>query len=112
MAAEAALKLNKQAEADEYLNAVRQRADLEAEDVVATQELIMIERHKEFIGEGHRFFDVMRTGGEIVRDMSIDTRDYDGDPRKVIDWNTYTIVLPIAENEFSVHPAIQQNPQY
>jgi hypothetical protein len=54
----------------------------------------------------------MRTGGEIVRDMSIDVRDYAGDPRTVIDWNTYTIVLPIAENEFSVHPSIQQNPGY
>ncbi|MBO5700687.1 MAG: RagB/SusD family nutrient uptake outer membrane protein [Bacteroidales bacterium] len=112
MAAEAALQTGNQAKADEYLNAVRKRADLNAENVTATQELVMIERHKEFIGEGHRFFDVMRTGGEIVRDMSIDVRDYDGDPRKVINWNTYTIVLPIAENEFSVHPAIQQNPGY
>ena len=112
MAAEAALQTGNQAKANDYLNAVRQRADVNAADVVATQELIMLERHKEFIGEGHRFFDVMRTGGEIVRDMSIDVRDYDGDPRKVIDWNTYTIVLPIAENEFSVHPAIQQNPGY
>ena len=54
----------------------------------------------------------MRTGGKIVRDMSIDTRDYAGDPRMEITWDTYTIVLPIAENEFSVHPAIQQNPGY
>ena len=112
MAAEAALQTGNQAKADEYLNAVRQRADLTAVPVAATMDLVMLERHKEFIGEGHRFFDVMRTGGEIVRDMSIDVRDYDGDPRKVIDWNTYTIVLPIAENEFSVHPAIQQNPGY
>ena len=112
MAAEAALHTGNQAVANEYLNAVRQRADVNAEEVVATQELVMLERHKEFVGEGHRFFDVMRTGGQIVRDMSIDTRDYDGDPKKVIDWNTYTIVLPIAENEFSVHPAIQQNPGY
>ena len=112
MAAEAALQTGNQAKADEYLNAVRKRADLNAEDVTATQELVMVERHKEFIGEGHRFFDVMRTGGQIVRDMDLDVRDYDGSPRKVIDWNTYTIVLPIAENEFSVHPAIQQNPGY
>ena len=112
MAAEAALHIGNQAAADEYLNAVRQRADETAEDVVATQELVMLERHKEFIGEGHRFFDVMRTGGQIVRDMSIDIRDYAGDPKKVIDWNTYTIVLPISETEFTVHPAIQQNPGY
>lgn len=112
MAAEAALHTGNQAKADEYLNAVRQRADEAAVAVTATQELVMLERHKEFIGEGHRFFDVMRTGGKIVRDMSIDTRDYAGDPRMEITWDTYTIVLPIAENEFSVHPAIQQNPGY
>ena len=112
MAAEAALKTGNQAKADEYLNAVRQRADETAAAVTATQELVMLERQKEFIGEGHRFFDVMRTGGEIVRDMSIDIRDYAGDPRKVIDWNTYTIVLPIAETEFTVHPNLQQNPGY
>ena len=112
MAAEAALKTGNQSKADEYLNAVRQRADLNAEPVTATQELVMLERQKEFIGEGHRFFDVMRTGGEIVRDMSIDIRDYAGDPRKVINWSTYTIVLPIAETEFTVHPDLQQNPGY
>lgn len=112
MAAEAALQIGNQSVADEYLNAVRMRADLTAEPVTATQELIMLERHKEFIGEGHRFFDVMRTGGEIVRDMSVDVRDYDGDPRRVIDWNEHTIVLPIADTEFTVHPELQQNPGY
>lgn len=112
MAAEAALQTGNQSDADEYLNAVRMRADLTAEPVTATQELIMLERQKEFIGEGHRFFDVMRTGGEIVRDMSIDVRDYDGDPRRVITWNDHIIVLPISETEFTVHPEIQQNPGY
>jgi len=112
MAAEAALKTGNQSVADEYLNAVRQRADVTAEAVAATEELIMLERHKEFIGEGHRFFDVMRTGGEIVRDMSEDVRDYDGDPKRVITWNDHIIVLPIADTEFTVHPKLQQNPGY
>ena len=112
MAAEAALHIGNQNVADEYLNAVRQRADETAEDVVATQELIMLERHKEFIGEGHRFFDVMRTGGEIVRDMTVDVRDYDGDPKRTITWNDHVIVLPISDTEFTVHPEIQQNPGY
>ena len=112
MAAEAALKTGNQSVADNYLNAVRQRADVTAEAVTATEELIMLERHKEFIGEGHRFFDVMRTGGEIVRDMSEDVRDYDGDPKRVITWNDHIIVLPIADTEFTVHPKLQQNPGY
>lgn len=112
MAAEAALHINNQNVADEYLNAVRLRADKTATEVVATQELIALERHKEFIGEGHRFFDVMRNGGSIVRDIALDPRDYDGDPRRVIDWNTHTIVLPMASTEFTVYPELQQNPGY
>ena len=112
MAAEAALQIGQTADADKYLNAVRMRADKTAEEVTATHELIMTERHKEFIGEGHRFFDVMRTNGQIVRDMSVDVRDYDGDPKRVIDWNEHTIVLPISDTEFTVHPKLQQNPGY
>ena len=112
MAAEAALHTGNQSVANDYLNAVRKRADLTAEDVVATQDLIMLERHKEFIGEGHRFFDVMRTGGEIVRDSSVDPKDYDGSPRRVINWNTHTIVLPIASTEITIYPELQQNPGY
>ena len=109
MAAEAALQVNQAADADKYLNAVRMRADKTAKEVTATQDLIMLERHKEFIGEGHRFFDVMRTGGQIVRDMSVDVRDYD---ERVIDWNNHLIVLPISDTEFTVHPKLQQNPGY
>lgn len=113
MAAEAALHLgSKQADADKYLNAVRKRADVTATDVTATLDLVAQERHKEFIGEGHRFFDVMRTGGEIVRDASVDPRDHAGSPREVITWNTHTVVLPISESEQSVYPNLQQNPGY
>lgn len=112
MAAEAALHNGNQSKADEYLNAVRQRADVTAEDVVATQDLIMLERHKEFIGEGHRFFDVMRTGGQIVRDVTVDPNDYDGNPSRVIDWNTHTVVLPMAATELTIYPELEQNPGY
>lgn len=109
MAAEAALQIGQTADADKYLNAVRMRADKTAEEVTATQDLIMLERHKEFIGEGHRSFDVMRTNGQIIRDMSVDIRDYD---ERVIDWNNHLIVLPISDTEFTVHPKLQQNPGY
>lgn len=113
MASEAALKLGgKQADADKYLNAVRKRADATATDVTATLSLVDLERQKEFIGEGHRFFDVMRNGGEIVRDVALDPRDNAGNPREVITWNTHTVVLPISETEQSVHTNLEQNPGY
>ena len=113
MAAEAALELaGKQSVADEYLNAVVKRADPTAETVVATFERIQIERQKEFIGEGHRFFDVLRRGGKIVKDASLDDRDFAGNVRQEIDWNDYRVVLPISHNEIMLYPELEQNPGY
>ena len=113
MAAEAALELaGKQSVADEYLNAVVKRADPTAETVVATLDRIQIERQKEFIGEGHRFFDVLRRGGKIVKDASLDDRDFAGNVRQEIDWNDYRVVLPISHNEIMLYPELEQNPGY
>ncbi len=113
MAAEAALELaGKQDIANEYLNAVVKRADPTAADVVATLDRIQIERQKEFIGEGHRFFDILRRGGKIVKDASLDDRDFAGNTRQEIDWNDYRVVLPISHNEIMLYPELQQNPGY
>lgn len=113
MAAEAALELGgKQDIADEYLNAVIKRANPSAADVVATIDLVMTERQKEFIGEGHLFFDIIRRGGKVVRDMSIDDRDFAGAKREEIDWNDYRVVLPISHTERLLYPELQQNPGY
>ena len=113
MAAEAALELaGKQDIANEYLNAVVKRADPTAADVVATLDRIQIERQKEFIGEGHRFFDVLRRGGKIVKDASLDDRDFAGNTRQEIDWNDHRVVLPISHNEIMLYPELEQNPGY
>lgn len=113
MAAEAALELaGKQDVANEYLNAVVKRADPTAADVVATLDRIQIERQKEFIGEGHRFFDVLRRGGKIVKDASLDDRDFAGNTRQEIDWNDHRVVLPISHNEIMLYPELEQNPGY
>lgn len=114
IAAEAALETGKSAEASEYLNIVRKRADPTASNVTATLELIMTERQKEFIGEGDRFFDVMRRGGKFVRDMSIDPDDFGGGAgyQTTIDWNYFKIVMPISSTEMLIHPELQQNPGY
>ncbi len=113
IAAEAALATGDTGSASRYLNAVRKRADATAEDVTATMELIQIERQKEFIGEGHRFFDVMRTGGEITCDMN--------DPHEFRSGSAYVhtlkpgdakAVLPISSDERVSYPELQQNPGY
>jgi len=114
IAAEAALETGKTAEASNYLNAVRQRADATATAVTATRDLIQTERQKEFIGEGHRFFDVMRTGGSFTSDLSADPHDYRGGAAY-----THTLkpgdtkaVMPISSDARVSYPELQQNPGY
>ena len=112
MAAEAGIEIGQQSIADKYLNDVVKRADPTAEDVVATLDRIQLERQKEFIGEGHRFFDVIRRGGKIVKDASLDSRDFAGATRQEIDWNDTRVVLPISHTERLLYPELQQNPGY
>ena len=113
IAAEGALESGKQSEANNYLNAVRKRADNTATDVVATLDLIQTERQKEFIGEGHRFFDVMRRGGEFVRDAS-DPHEFGAKSQYLnsLKVGDTQVCLPISHTERLRYPELQQNPGY
>jgi len=114
IAAEGALKGTAGASvASGYLNTIRKRANPAALDVTATDNLIQDERRKEFIGEGHRFFDQMRLGLSITR---LDGDGYNfaqsaGCPG-TIDWNYFKVVLPISHIERKFYPQLQQNPNY
>ena len=68
-AAEAALKKSSadQASANKYLNAIIKRAIPSASDVTATEALVLKERRKELVMEGHRFYDIMRLGITVTR---------------------------------------------
>ena len=101
IAAEAGLEINNP-KASDYLNIIRKRADPTATDIVATLELIQTERQKEFIGEGHRFFDILRRGGIISREENNYTFSWDYDK----------IALPISRTERISYTELQQNPGY
>ncbi len=123
IAAEASLKKttsNKTA-AVSYLNAIRSRAvslppaSSSASDE-ALETLILNERSKELIAEGHRFFDLMRLGKTIIFD---DPASKFNEPILVtngrgltVTWNFEKIILPISDYERNANPTIQQNPGY
>lgn len=89
------------------------RANPALADITATDALIQEERRKEFIGEGHRFFDQMRLGKPIIR---LDGDGYHfaesaGCPG-TITWDYFKVVLPISHTERKFYPELQQNPGY
>lgn len=52
------------------MNEIRKRAVPELTDVTATEELILKERRKELVMEGHRFYDAMRLGLTLNREKT------------------------------------------
>lgn len=112
IAAEAAQKLGS-AYTDaglRYLNTIVQRGNpnnyVEAADF--TLDRVLDERRKELVGEGHRYFDLLRNGKTIVRRGGKHTL---GAPEE-INWDYFKCVLPIAKTQFEFNPDMPQNPGY
>ena len=117
VAAEAALRspsadLNKAAN---YLNQIRKRAS-ELDPATAntiTLDMIADERSKELIGEGHRFFDMIRWNKTIKFDDQLGAvSTIHREP--TINRTFYKTILPIPLAEIDANPEIakQQNPGY
>ncbi|MDO5571805.1 MAG: RagB/SusD family nutrient uptake outer membrane protein [Bacteroidales bacterium] len=117
-AAEAAVKLGLNDKADDYTNAIYLRANPQADDLEnVTLDDVLEERRKELIGEGHRFFDLMRNNKQVVRytseynkgwhvTLNADAQSFD---------NTYfRAILPIPKKECDANEVLrkQQNPGY
>lgn len=111
-AAEAGYKLGGEARIKglEYLNAIVQRAN--PKNVVTPEEFtldrILDERSKELIGEGHRFFDLLRNGKTVIRKGG----NHLPNIIEEIDWNFYKCILPIPSDQFTFSPDMEQNPGY
>lgn len=117
IAAEAALRKNTPdlAKAASYLQEIRKRSAGLAAATAATVSLDMIanERSKELLGEGHRFFDMMRWNKTITFDdglSALSTIHRQG----TIDRTFFKTILPIPISEINANQEIkkQQNPGY
>ncbi len=97
-------------DAAQYLNLVRNRAGL-ANTTASTQaELraaIELERRYEFIGEGHRWFDLKRYG---TATETMNKWFADNGKNVVID--ATKLLLPIPQSQIDTDPAINQNAGY
>ena len=126
-AAEAAIKLGGGYldDAVNYLNDIIKARSVDVnsarlvDNSTITLERVLLERRKELVGEGHRFFDAMRNDETIVRYESQD-KDKMGwhyalneDSRK-FDRTYFRTILPIPVSEVNANPVIakQQNPGY
>lgn len=97
-----------------YLNAIVKRAN-PAKSVTGTVTLDMVltERRKELMGEGHRAFDALRNGLTIDRKGKSHLSALTAAARK-FNWDYYKIVLPIPKSEMDANENMrdQQNAGY
>lgn len=94
----------------EYLNDIVRRANpnLEVTEEGFTLDRVLQEREKELVGEGHRYFDMLRNGRTIIRKGG---KLLQNAPQE-INWNYEKCVLPISRDEFIFNPDMDQNEGY
>ena len=118
-AAEAAFNAGNKDKAAKYLNEIiKNRTSDESKQVSAadiTADRIYIERRKELVGEGQRWFDALRRGETITRYTSDEDRGWhDVLTQRARSYNReskYTLP-PIPQYEIDANPEIVQNSDY
>ena len=90
------------AEATGYLNQVHRRAGLPAMTSI-TEDDILNERHLEFVGEGKRYFDLVRTGKAATTLVAIPGSD------RTNSWTPNKKHVPLAQSELDNDPKLHQN---
>ena len=106
-ASELSLAAGNQADADKYLNMVRERAGLPA--TTATLDNIIDERRHEFVGEGKRYFDLVRTG----KAASVLTPANDEGGYRTKAWSEAVRFFPIPQSDIdAAQGTLTQNGNY
>jgi starch-binding outer membrane protein, SusD/RagB family len=110
MLAEIENELGNTTQSISYLNQVRTRSGILATTAVTQNELrdaIELERRLEFIGEGHRWLDLLRTNKAIVTMNTWFTS------QKInITIDDHDLLLPIPQSQIDTDSAIKQNKGY
>ena len=97
------------AEATGYVNEVRARAGLPALDGVSIDD-IFTERHMEFVGEGKRYFDLVRAEGisgateKATVKLVPDVYGY-----RTNSWTASKKHIPLSQSELDADPTLKQN---
>ena len=118
MAAEAYNRSNQDQKALEYINLVRERAELPPLTSAGEQLFadIKLERRLELAFENVRFQDLIRWGdaAEVLKDQGKQIPRGDGTYIEVADagFKDRNWYLPIPADEMNVNPNIEQNPGY
>jgi hypothetical protein len=116
MYAEALMLLNQKSDALPYINLVRTRAGVPVitDPNALTIDVILHERRMELAFEGHRYFDLVRTGKAIEKiSYALLTKiDYDTQINRTGPIESYQLLLPIPVTEIEKDPTLSQNEGY
>ena len=83
-------------------------SDVDSNDQIAMRNLILNERQFELMGEGHRFWDLVRNG--VAVQVMSQVTDLQGNPNGLNDEDK--ILCPINQNVLNRNPNIEQNEAY
>ncbi|MCL1670316.1 RagB/SusD family nutrient uptake outer membrane protein [Elizabethkingia ursingii] len=112
MLAECYAQTGDTANANIYVNKIKTRAGLDNVNISDKNTLldeIATERRKELIGEGHRWFDLVRTGKAI----EVMTKHFQNTPGySTAKIQQHNLVMPVPQGQINTDPSIKQNPGY
>lgn len=110
MLAEVENELSNSTQAAGYLNMIRNRAGLantSATGPVDLRDAISLERRLELIGEGSRWFDLLRAGTAVTV-----MNQWFKDNNILITIDQHNLLMPVPQSQVNTDPAIKQNPGY
>ena len=110
--AESYAKTNDLQNSNLYLNKIKSRAGIATVNLTSQQSLldeIEKERRLELIGEGHRWFDLVRTG----KALTVLTNHFAATPGySTAQIKQHNLLMPVPQSQINTDPAIKQNPGY